>query len=62
MIGVTVFGIYLTPVFYYVIRGLVPARAIAPAAAADAVAAPSHPREVVGAPVLAGTSNGQSVT
>jgi multidrug efflux pump len=23
MIGVTLFGIYLTPVFYYVIRGLV---------------------------------------
>ena len=36
MIGVTLFGIYLTPVFYYVIRGLVPAKGTAAAPTAPA--------------------------
>jgi hypothetical protein len=31
MIGVTLFGIYLTPVFYYVIRGLVRTQQRSPA-------------------------------
>lgn len=37
MIGVTLFGIYLTPVFYYVVRGLVqrPRRSNAPGSVAD---------------------------
>jgi multidrug efflux pump len=30
MLGVTIFGIFLTPVFYYVIRRLSPSKAAAP--------------------------------
>jgi multidrug efflux pump len=66
MIGVTLFGIYLTPVFYYVIRGLVPAQSTVPAP--TALAAERAPREHVTAaaepePVLAvavgASSNGE---
>ena len=32
MLGVTLFGIFLTPVFFYVVRGLVGQRTPAPAA------------------------------
>jgi len=35
MIGVTLFGIFLTPVFFYVVRGLVGQRTLAPTPAAD---------------------------
>jgi multidrug efflux pump subunit AcrB len=42
MIGVTLFGIYLTPVFYYVIRGFVRKRTPAPAPAAMAAVGPSR--------------------
>jgi hypothetical protein len=41
MIGVTLFGIFLTPLFYYVIRGLVRARTVTPALVADMQ--PVHP-------------------
>jgi Cu/Ag efflux pump CusA len=45
MLGVTVFGLFLTPVFYVVVRSLVTRRAptaVAPAAATtDAVLSPS---------------------
>lgn len=40
MLGVTVFGIFLTPVFYLVIRWLVERRT--PAVKPDAPATPSH--------------------
>jgi multidrug efflux pump subunit AcrB len=49
MIGVTVFGLFLTPVFYYVVRGLVgskappPAPAPAPAAETAVQAQPPRP-------------------
>ncbi len=41
MIGVTVFGLFLTPLFYFVVRWLVERKA--PAPAAEAVQAPPHP-------------------
>jgi multidrug efflux pump len=37
MIGVTLFGIFLTPVFYYVIRGFVRAQSLVPAPTASGV-------------------------
>jgi multidrug efflux pump len=41
MLGVTVFGIFYTPVFYYVIRWFTERKAVAPAGvAAEAPAAP----------------------
>ena len=43
MIGVTLFGIFLTPVFYYVVRWLVERKAPAPAAEAVVQAQPPHP-------------------
>ena len=43
MIGVTLFGIFLTPVFYYVVRWLVERKAPAPAAEAAVQAQPPHP-------------------
>jgi multidrug efflux pump len=59
MIGVTLFGIYLTPVFYYVIRGLVPARAATAAAPAPATLGPEAAlREHVVAAAVAASSNG----
>jgi multidrug efflux pump len=43
MIGVTVFGLFLTPVFYFVVRWLVERKAPTPAAEASAQAQPPHP-------------------
>jgi len=44
MLGVTLFGIYLTPVFFYVVRGLVGGRRQAvPAAGSDGVAGRLRP-------------------
>jgi multidrug efflux pump len=45
MIGVTVFGLFLTPVFYYVMRWLVERKAPVPAGAAETAvqAEPPHP-------------------
>jgi multidrug efflux pump len=42
MLGVTLFGIFLTPVFYYVIQWFKDLRQSAAAAAADGAAAPVH--------------------
>ena len=45
MIGVTVFGLFLTPLFYFVVRWLVERKAPAagPAPAAVVQAQPAHP-------------------
>jgi multidrug efflux pump len=59
MIGVTLFGIFLTPVFFYVIRGLVRGRTpVHELAAADG---PSRARGVA-TPVLSAAVNGKHVT
>ena len=46
MIGVTFFGIFLTPVFFYVIRGLARGRTPAREPAAGATDGSSRAREV----------------
>jgi multidrug efflux pump len=53
MIGVTLFGIFLTPVFYYVIRGFVRSSHRPATVAADG----SSLGDGVATPVLAGSSN-----
>jgi multidrug efflux pump len=59
--GVTLFGIFLTPVFFYVIRSLVRTPAPVHKPVAIPVDEPSHaPR--VAAPVLTAVSNGESST
>jgi hypothetical protein len=58
MIGVTLFGLFLTPVFYYVVCGLAQRRTPAPVPAEDRNhAAPAIP-PVQGAGPLAVTSQG----
>ncbi|MBS0266878.1 MAG: efflux RND transporter permease subunit, partial [Planctomycetes bacterium] len=42
MLGVTLFGIFLTPVFYYVIQAFSDWRTPTPAAPAPAASAPGH--------------------
>jgi multidrug efflux pump len=58
MIGVTLFGLFLTPLFYFVVRWLVERKAGAPAAAAGV------PSRAQGAavPVLPASANGERGT
>jgi hypothetical protein len=58
MIGVTVFGLFLTPVFFYVVRGLVRGRAPAPVPAEDRDPAAHAIPPVEGAGPLKATSHG----
>jgi multidrug efflux pump len=62
MLGVTLFGLLLTPVFFYVIRGLAgqPALRLAPAESRDHTASALRPEE--GAGSLKGTSHEYAVS
>jgi hypothetical protein len=59
--GVTLFGIFLTPVFFYVIRGLVGGRTPVREPAAVAADGPTRANGVA-TPVLSASSNGQHET
>jgi multidrug efflux pump len=59
--GVTLFGIFLTPVFFYVIRGLVGGRTPVREPATVAADGPSRANGVA-TPVLSASSNGQHGT
>jgi multidrug efflux pump len=61
MIGVTLFGIFLTPVFFYVIRGLVRGRTPAREPAATLADGPSRAHGVATA-VVSASSNGEPGT
>jgi multidrug efflux pump len=61
MLGVTLFGLALTPVFFYVIRGLVRGRTLVPKPGAAAADRPSGAHGVA-TPVLSATSNGERGT
>ncbi len=52
MIGVTLFGIFLTPVFFYVIRGLGGVRTPARERAAAAAHGPTRTDEAVASPAV----------